>query len=1046
MAEKTSLTAPVAFAVDLEKHASASNESSTAPSYPTSPAGGTTLSLASDELKGVPLEKQESSSPVDGVLPVPVLLDAETQKLPGTADEEPKKEPPAPKKEPEKRFKEVDTGYLDGLRGIAMIMVFNEHYFTHTFAKLFPEVIQPGSARDILRSKMGLIFFFMLAGRLNVTSWFRRLHRGKPLVWKSLPDAMLRRTWRLAVMSVIACIAQATSCAGGAYYPAQKASPILKIGDNLWYPDWCTLVKRKGYVIATSTSFSEIAVDVMRIFTNRDHVYQLKYEGMLWSMYTQLWGMMFCLFLMPVLMYMPLWRRQALYLVLMVALASTYSTNQPFLLGIWLADLAESQILERLRLRSRWTYISLELVLGALTFLFLCYNRIETQMLQALAPITFREGVLGVNLKKDDFGGSPAILLRAFMVFLWLEMSIMGQWLIGNWLFKALGRIALGFYVSQMPIVFGILPPMVVKWHKEGVDYWSLVSYGWCLCFTLNWAFGWVLGKTIDRWSISSSAWLSKNLATRDTVSFLGALVRLVIDFFLEDIPAFLASIPGRFRSGQRGFGRFVYACKHWRTPEEQPEPIGPPEAYGFTDADLKSTIFTSDVLDTEQARRAWRLLRMSSCTFILLPVGALGVGFIWGWFNPWAYFKTPMPASFSLLWKVLWLFTFPFVVITFVGFMAPDITLSRKQQDSKRVYRDRIHKLYIVSVTRGTNEDATRRCHLELRKLEKYHPAVEVIVLTDEPNAYPDLNNIVTPKAYVSPGKMAKHKARALDYFRHVAKLTPYDWVMHMDEESIMDAASLRGCMDMIRYTPHDFGQGIILYNAHNYWKGVAGWAFTVADALRVGDDLARFSLQANIFKRPVFGVHGSFLMINGEVENKIGWDFGTLTEDFEFSQVAWAKGYTLGRIHGIVREQSPSNVLDFLKQRRRWYMGIAQLAKRFTMPALACKVWTAGVFCLIGTGINLLFSFLPTGNDPTPYWLYIISCWSFGTFQVLYSAGVIFQDMDYYDFKDWWIIPIHVAATFFISMATSGLEAAAVIWAMSSEIENVGFEVIKK
>lgn len=50
----------------------------------------------------------------------------------------------------------------------------------------------------------------------------------------------------------------------------------------------------------------------------------------------------------------------------------------------------------------------------------------------------------------------------------------------------------------------------------------------------------------------------------------------------------------------------------------------------------------------------------------------------------------------------------------------------------------------------------------------------------------------------------------------------------------------------------------------------------FTVADGIRVGDDLARFHLQNTIFKRPIFGVHGSFLMTNGEMENECTWDFG--------------------------------------------------------------------------------------------------------------------------------------------------------------------------
>ena len=69
---------------------------------------------------------------------------------------------------------------------------------------------------------------------------------------------------------------------------------------------------------------------------------------------------------------------------------------------------------------------------------------------------------------------------------------------------------------------------------------------------------------------------------------------------------------------------------------------------------------------------------------------------------------------------------------------------------------------------------------------------------------------------------------------------------------------------------------------------------------------------------------------MTNGEMENECTWDFGSLAEDFEFSQDAWRRGFTSGRIHGIVREQSPTNFRDFLKQRRRWFMGIRDIVRR--------------------------------------------------------------------------------------------------------------------
>jgi len=211
---------------------------------------------------------------------------------------------------------------------------------------------------------------------------------------------------------------------------------------------------------------------------------------------------------------------------------------------------------------------------------------------------------------------------------------------------------------------------------------------------------------------------------------------------------------------------------------------------------------------------------------------------------------------------------------------------------------------------------------------------------------------NIVCPKSYKSPLGKAKYKARALDYFRYHVSLGVYDWIMHMDEESITDAETIRRCFEFIRYTPHHFGQGIILYNGEGYWDNWVRRArsaalipqlFTVADGIRVGDDLARFHFQNSVIKRPVFGVHGSFLVTNGEMENECTWDFGSLAEDFEFSQDAWRRGFTCGRIHGIIREQSPQTVRDFMKQRRRWFMGIRDIKGMYGLPHLAINLWSA-------------------------------------------------------------------------------------------------------
>lgn len=53
---------------------------------------------------------------------------------------------------------------------------------------------------------------------------------------------------------------------------------------------------------------------------------------------------------------------------------------------------------------------------------------------------------------------------------------------------------------------------------------------------------------------------------------------------------------------------------------------------------------------------------------------------------------------------------------------------------DKKPVHREYIRNFFILLVTKGSNEGAVRRGYNYLLKLERYHPAVKVIVLTDEP------------------------------------------------------------------------------------------------------------------------------------------------------------------------------------------------------------------------------------------------------------------------------------------------------------------------
>lgn len=62
------------------------------------------------------------------------------------------------------------------------------------------------------------------------------------------------------------------------------------------------------------------------------------------------------------------------------------------------------------------------------------------------------------------------------------------------------------------------------------------------------------------------------------------------------------------------------------------------------------------------------------------------------------------------------------------------------------------------------------------------------------------------TPSCF-SPLK-AKYKARNLEYCRKVLKLQDDDWVLHLDEDSLINENALRACINFIEFEQYDFGQ----------------------------------------------------------------------------------------------------------------------------------------------------------------------------------------------------------------------------------------------
>lgn len=232
--------------------------------------------------------------------------------------------------------------------------------------------------------------------------------------------------------------------------------------------------------------------------------------------------------------------------------------------------------------------------------------------------------------------------------------------------------------------------------------------------------------------------------------------------------------------------------------------------------------------------------------------------------------------------------------------------------------------------VSRGRNRDALEATVDNVRRtmadLPLFRWRVEVVV--DEPVDLPpwaELSVIVVPDGYATPHR-SRFKARALHYALLHSDLPTSSWIFHLDEESQITPSLVAGIRDAVaeeeRSGRHRIGQGTILYH-RNLDRH---WFLTLADSLRTADDISRFWLQYRL-GRPLFGMHGSFILVRNSVAREVGFDVGpesSVTEDACWALQQGSRGRRVRWVDGFVVEQSTESAGDFVRQRRRWFAGL--------------------------------------------------------------------------------------------------------------------------
>lgn len=299
--------------------------------------------------------------------------------------------------------------------------------------------------------------------------------------------------------------------------------------------------------------------------------------------------------------------------------------------------------------------------------------------------------------------------------------------------------------------------------------------------------------------------------------------------------------------------------------------------------------------------------------------------------------------------------------------------------------------------VSRGTNIEALqstiRRCHDEMARTPLFPYLVEVV--TDHPSTLDvaeDTLHLIVPADYSTPNG-SRFKARALQYALDYSAVPDDAWLVHLDEETQPTSSGIKGIARMIgdEEATGDLriGQGAILY--HRQWRKHP--FLTLADMVRTGDDFARFHFQHRV-GITLFGLHGSFIVCRNDVEKEVGFDFGpqgSITEDAFWALKAMEAGRRARWCDGYLEEQSTHSFMDFIKQRRRWWQGLAKVSLHAPVKlryraflGFNTLTWMLAPVALLYTYLHFIWGF------DVRDWIRWCANLAFAGFIVLYLTGL--------------------------------------------------------
>ncbi|TPX68941.1 hypothetical protein SpCBS45565_g02770 [Spizellomyces sp. 'palustris'] len=423
---------------------------------------------------------------------------------------------PLPVSPPEQKKVARKLDYLEGLRGLAACIVLNEHFTLYNLSYDQTTKENWGKigyqfGKVFVAGKLAVSLFFILSGRVLAIAYLKKPDSDR------LASAFFRRPFRLIIPVFGSLLIHWAVYRLNWYAPVHDAASVL----DSWRSAEGTV---KSFEEPT---LSNAILNTLTLFVpggrsvNYPHAPQ-------WTIGIELQGS-FLVFIVALITQSYFRHRWVIYAVLVFWFFWTETWFADFMVGLWLADLAQSGFFGRIQSsRLIWPF---RLALVFLTLITMVqFPKLSDKLSEWSAGWSFDTGkaAIGRDSQPPWYQFHINYFYSSTCFALLLEVTPLLQRVFEISPIKFLGRVSFGMYLLH-PVVFltfGSIMVSIIFRGLPGRPWWLKVGLVYCSTFAMILVVSWLFYKTFDQWSVDFGRWLETLMKAEWSVKSFTAWTR----------------------------------------------------------------------------------------------------------------------------------------------------------------------------------------------------------------------------------------------------------------------------------------------------------------------------------------------------------------------------------------------------------------------------------------------------------------------------------------------------------------------------------------